>query len=230
MKCCSLFYSATITAVAKFQQAGSCSKRHNKLNSKNQSQLKTGAKGAKEFVRPYGREGFETPVAGRSESDLAANDSAADFATDAAAAAFGADGTFRSAAVLPGDGDGDPGGGGDGDTGWGAWPASDLEEAQLEEAQLAQRMENCSMDVHLPFTNNNAIGHSKSTTPSVADSAIVMQDNDNNDDVLWCVKCGDTQPPKLTPQGEFAQWGEGRQRFACGRSPPEAPLEVKPSM
>ena len=113
-----------------------------------QSQLKTGAKGAKEFVRPYGREGFETPVAGRSESDLAANDSAADFATDAAAAAFGADGTFRSAAVLPGDGDGDPGGGGDGDTGWGAaWPASDL-----EEAQLAQRMENCSMDVQLPFT------------------------------------------------------------------------------
>ena len=72
---------------------------------------------------------------------------AADFATDAAAAAFGADGTFRSAAVLPGDGDGDPGGGGDGDTGWGAaWSASDLEEAQLEEAQLAQRMENCSMD------------------------------------------------------------------------------------
>jgi hypothetical protein len=153
-----------------------------------QSQLKTGAKGAKEFVRPYGREGFETPVAGRSESDLAANDSAADFATDAAAAAFGADGTFRSAAVLPGDGDGDPGGGGDGDTGWGAaWPASDL-----EEAQLAQRMENCSMDIQLPFTNNNAIEHSKCTTPSVADSAIVMQDNDNNDDVLWCVKCGDT--------------------------------------
>jgi hypothetical protein len=158
-----------------------------------QSQLKTGAKGAKEFVRPYGREGFETPVAGRSESDLAANDSAADFATDAAAAAFGADGTFRSPAVLPGDGDGDPGGGGDGDTDWGAaWPASDLEEAQLEEAQLAQRMENCSMDVHLPLTNNNAIEYSKCTTPSVVNSAIVMQDNDNNDDVLWCVKCGDT--------------------------------------
>ena len=156
-----------------------------------QSQLKTGAKGAKEFVRPYGREGFETPVAGRSESDLAANDSAADFATDAAA--FGADGTFRSPAVLPGDGEGDPGGGGDGDTGWGAaWPASDREEAQLEEAQLAQRMENCSMDVHLPLTNNNAIEYSKCTTPSVVDSAIVMQDNDNNDDVLWCVKCGDT--------------------------------------
>ena len=48
------------------------------------------------------------------------------------------------------------------------------------------------MDVHLPFTNNNAIEHSKCTTPSVVDSAIVMQDNDNNDDVLWCVKCGDT--------------------------------------
>ena len=43
--------------------------------------------------------------------------------------------------MLPGDGDGDPGGGGDGDTGWGAWPAS-----ECEEAQLAQRMENCSMD------------------------------------------------------------------------------------
>ena len=87
--------------------------------------------------------------------------------------------------MLPGDGDGDPGGGGDGDAGWGAaWPASDL-----EEAQLAQRMENCSMDVHLPFTNNNAIEHSKCTTPPVVDSAIVMQDND---DVLWCVKCGDT--------------------------------------
>ena len=48
------------------------------------------------------------------------------------------------------------------------------------------------MDVHLPLTNNNAIEYSKCTTPSVVDSAIVMQDNDNNDDVLWCVKCGDT--------------------------------------
>ena len=91
--------------------------------------------------------------------------------------------------MLPGDGDGDPGGGGDGDTDWGAaWPASDREEAQFEDAQLTQRMENCSMDVHLPLTNNNAIEHSKYTTPSVVDSAIVMQDNDNNDDVLWCVK------------------------------------------
>ena len=48
------------------------------------------------------------------------------------------------------------------------------------------------MDAQLPFTTNNAIEHSMGTTPSVADPAIVMQDNDNNDDVLWCVKCGDT--------------------------------------
>jgi hypothetical protein len=54
------------------------------------------------------------------------------------------------------------------------------------------------MDAQLPFTSNNAIRpaieHSESTTSAVADSAIVMQDNDN-DDVLWCVvcvKCGDT--------------------------------------
>ena len=78
------------------------------------SQLKTGAKEAKEFVRPYGRMGFDTPVAGRSETDLAANDFAADFA--AADAAAGADGAYRSPVVLPGDGLGDPGGGGDGDT------------------------------------------------------------------------------------------------------------------
>ena len=122
-------------------------------------------------------------MAGRSESDLVTNDSATDAAT-----AFGADGTFRSPAVLPGDGDGDPGGGGDGDTGWGAeWPAS-----ENEEAQLVQRMENCSMVAQLPFTNNNAIEHTKSMTPSVADSACMLQDYDNNDDVLWCVKCGDT--------------------------------------
>ena len=52
-------------------------------------------------------------------------------------------------------------------------------------------MENCSMDGQLPLANYNAIEDSESTTPAVAVSAIEMQDNNNND-VLCCVKCGGT--------------------------------------
>ena len=162
------------------------------------AQLKTGARGARDFVHSYGRDGFVTPIAVRSDSDLGGVDAPEDAAF---ANKFGAEGTSRDDHVVPDGGicmdhfdrrqgcgvDPDPGGGGDGDTGWGAWSASDC-----EEAQLAQHVENCSTDAQLPFINNNAIELSKSTTPSVADSAVVMQDNDNNDDVLWCVKCGDT--------------------------------------
>ena len=39
------------------------------------AQLKTGARGARDFVHSYGRDGFETPIAARSDSD---HESAAD--------------------------------------------------------------------------------------------------------------------------------------------------------
>ena len=64
-----------------------------------------GARGARDFVHSYGRDGFETPIAARSDSDLRGESAPEDAAFDNE---YGAEGTFRSSA-------GDSNGGGDDD-------------------------------------------------------------------------------------------------------------------
>ena len=69
--------------------------------------LKTGAQGAKAFMQSYGREGYMTPIAVRSDSDLGG----ANALDDAAFVnEYGADGTFRNDHLVHDaspDGDGD---------------------------------------------------------------------------------------------------------------------------
>lgn len=62
------------------------------------SELRTGARGARDFVHSYGRDGFVTPIAVRSDSDLGGVDASEDAAF---VNEYGAEGTSRDDQVVP---------------------------------------------------------------------------------------------------------------------------------
>ena len=63
-----------------------------------EASLKTGARGARDFVHSYGRDGFVTPIAVRSDSDLGGVDASEDAAF---VNEYGAEGTSRDDQVVP---------------------------------------------------------------------------------------------------------------------------------